>query len=95
MPFIHIRKDDIMKELEREYSTECELTDEELGRCISQCHENFLNSENTEAANEWAWAMTMFLSEQRRRMDLMLKEVYGERDNPWGYWQVRLCYGCD
>ena len=51
-----------------------ELTDEELSKCISKCHENFLNSETAEEANEWRQAMTAFLSEQRQRMDLMLKD---------------------
>jgi hypothetical protein len=54
--------------------TKWELTDEELSRCISKCHENFLNSETADEANEWRQAMTAFLSEQRQRMDLMLKD---------------------
>ena len=54
--------------------TKWELTDEELSACISKCHENFLNSESAEEANEWRQAMTAFLSEQRQRMDLMLKD---------------------
>ena len=54
--------------------TKWELTDEELSRCISKCHENFLNSETADEANEWRQAMTAFLSEQRQRMDMMLKD---------------------
>lgn len=75
--------------------TKWELTDEELSKCISKCHENFLNSSNTEETNEWRWLMTVLLSEQRRRMDLMLKEV--NEDNPlnYRYRQMMACYGHD
>ena len=51
-----------------------EQSDEELSRCISKCQEKFLNAKDAQEAAVYEGALDRFLSEQRRRTELMLKD---------------------
>lgn len=51
-----------------------ELTDEQLSECIAKCHERFINASNSKEAQEWAEIMARFMTEQRNRTELLLKD---------------------
>lgn len=51
-----------------------DYTDEQISAAITYCHDKFMNSANAEDAKEWKDIETLFLREQRERMDLMLKD---------------------
>lgn len=51
-----------------------EYTDEQISAAITMCHEKFIKSTSAEDAKEWKEIETMFLREQRERMELMLKD---------------------
>jgi hypothetical protein len=51
-----------------------EFTDNQVSEAITYCHDRFVNSTSVEDAKEWKEIETMFLREQRERMDLMLKD---------------------
>lgn len=68
------KTDAIMEVIKMAETRLWDFTDEQISEAISYCHDKFMNSENTEDATEWKDIETMFLREQRERMDLMLKD---------------------
>ena len=51
-----------------------ELSDEQISKCIEKCHDKFINASNSSEAKEWAEIMARFMTEQRNRLDLLLKD---------------------
>lgn len=51
-----------------------DLTDEQLSKCITKCHEGFMKSKDADEASRWKSVMDTFMTEQRMRMDMMLKD---------------------
>lgn len=51
-----------------------EITDSQLAEAITYARDKWIASTTPEEGHEWREAMNTFISEQRHRMDLMLKD---------------------
>lgn len=51
-----------------------EITDSQLAEAITYARDRWIKSTTPEEGHEWREAMNDFISEQRHRMDLMLKD---------------------